>query len=244
MGGLGRMDDRWEDSGMRVGKAYNRGDDSSWGGSRSFEHYAALFERMRESLTKWSQERTEENARDLWKWLGYLDDSSKTEQRTETSRSVGEIGWEEGNDWHPIPVVHQFPPAQPPEFFINASRLRDGEWDTVVGTRIEGFTRWSIDVFPGEETYLHTFVRSFSTSEIVEFFYGSALSLARDLGVDVCSLGLGLSCPVINLLSTTLLIHPIPMDLCLIRLASGRFAPILSAPIAPSVLMLQTFAIA
>lgn len=60
--------------------------------------------------------------------------------------------------------------------------------------------RWSIDVSPGEKIYLRTSVRSDRTKDILDFFYGSALSLARDSGVDVRTLRLGLSPPVLDLI--------------------------------------------
>ncbi|KZS87052.1 hypothetical protein SISNIDRAFT_491401 [Sistotremastrum niveocremeum HHB9708] len=59
-----------------------------------------------------------------------------------------------------------------------------------MGTQIGEYTRWTIDVFPGEKFYLRTFVRSNCTDNITNFFFGSALSLARDYGVDVHSLSL------------------------------------------------------
>ncbi|KZS87053.1 hypothetical protein SISNIDRAFT_471284 [Sistotremastrum niveocremeum HHB9708] len=220
MGGLGRMDGRWEDSGWRMEEAFFRsteqvlreeqlmdGDgesevvardsdafsvnlnaDRTGGGNSSVEEYADWFERMRESLTKWSEERTDANARDLWDWLWWWSGSSKVERGTENSPTVGEIGWIDGNHWHQIPLVHHFPLADPPEYDVTASRLHDGEWETIVGTQIEGFTRWLIEVDPGEKIYLRTTVRSDRTKEVGTLFYGSALSLARDFGVDVCSL--------------------------------------------------------
>ncbi|KZS86584.1 hypothetical protein SISNIDRAFT_491820 [Sistotremastrum niveocremeum HHB9708] len=190
IGGLGRIDGQWEDSGWRMNEAFWRlsdGRDLSGGGNVSFEQNADLFERMRESVTEWNEENTEESARDLFDWLDWWSGSSKRERGTENSPTVGEIQWRDGNEWHPIPLVHQFPLAQPQKYSITASRWREGEWETIVGARIEGFTRWSIDVSPGEEIYLLTFVRSYRTKDIADFFYGSALSLARDSGVDVRS---------------------------------------------------------
>ncbi|KZT32822.1 hypothetical protein SISSUDRAFT_476050 [Sistotremastrum suecicum HHB10207 ss-3] len=143
---------------------------------------------MRESVIKWRNEETEENGRELWYWLRWWIRSSEIERRTENSPSVGEIGWREGNIWHPIPLVPQFPLAHPPQYEFSASRLRDGEWETIVGTQIEGFTRWSMDIVLGENIHLHTYVRSNRTNEIAELFVASALSLPKDLGVDVRSL--------------------------------------------------------
>ncbi|KZS93979.1 hypothetical protein SISNIDRAFT_465564 [Sistotremastrum niveocremeum HHB9708] len=196
LGGLGRMDSRWEDSGWRMNEAFWReeqlreGRDGNWGATRSFEFYADEFERMRKAVTRWNEEKTKENARDLLDWLRWWSDSSEFEYKTENSRSVGEIGWKEGKDWHLIPLLHQFPLAEPPEYFITASRSRDGERETIVGTRISGYTRWSIHVSPGEEIYLRTFIRSLRTEDIADFFLGSALSLAKVLGIDVHSLRL------------------------------------------------------
>ncbi|KZT32481.1 hypothetical protein SISSUDRAFT_1055475 [Sistotremastrum suecicum HHB10207 ss-3] len=193
MGGLGRMDGRWEDSGWRMDEAFGRlrdGHDTIGGGSRSIEYYADLFERMRKSVRNWSEEKSEKNARDLWTCLRWWSGSIEIERGTKNSRSVGEIGWRDGNEWHPIPRVHRFSLAQPHEYDISASRLRDGEWETIVGTQIAEYTRWSIDVSPGEEIYLRTFVSSLRTEDIANFFYGSALSLAKDFGADVRSLRL------------------------------------------------------
>ncbi|KZS86577.1 hypothetical protein SISNIDRAFT_491830 [Sistotremastrum niveocremeum HHB9708] len=193
VGGLGRMDDRWEDSGLRMNEAFWRmkdGDDAIGGGSGSFEYFANEFERMREAVTNWSKEKTRENARDLWNRLWLWSGSGEFERGTENSPSVGEIGWRDGKDWHPIPLVHQIPLAQPPKYQITASLSRDGEWETIVGTRIGEYTRWSIDVSPGEEIHLRTIVRSYRTNVIIDFFHGSALSLAREFGVDLRSLRL------------------------------------------------------
>ncbi|KZT32825.1 hypothetical protein SISSUDRAFT_1066635 [Sistotremastrum suecicum HHB10207 ss-3] len=41
-----------------------------------------------------------------------------------------------------------------------------------------------------QEINIRTIVRSYRTNEILDFFYGSVLSLAKDFGVDVCSLQL------------------------------------------------------
>ncbi|KZS87054.1 hypothetical protein SISNIDRAFT_491403 [Sistotremastrum niveocremeum HHB9708] len=192
MGGLGRLDGRWEDSGWRMNQAFFRlrdGDDTIGGGNASFEESAHEFERMRESATKWSEEKTRENARDLFYWLWWWwSGSSEFELGTENSPSIGEIGWIDGKVWHPICLVHHFPLAQPPQYGVAASRWRDGEWETIVGTQIAEYTRWPIDVSPGETVYLRTFVRWDRTNDITTFFYGSALSLARDFGVDVHSL--------------------------------------------------------
>ncbi|KZS87048.1 hypothetical protein SISNIDRAFT_491397 [Sistotremastrum niveocremeum HHB9708] len=191
MGGLGRMDSRWEDSGWRMDEAFFRlknGNDSFAGGNASLEENAEYYERMRESVTRWSEARTEENGRNLWAWLRWWSGSSEIERGTENSPTVGEIGWKDGNGWHPIPLVHQFPLAQPLQYNVAASRLRDGELETIVGTQIGEYTRWSIDVSPGEEIYLRMYIRSGHTKDIAAFFYGSALSLARDFEVDVRSL--------------------------------------------------------
>ncbi|KZS86582.1 hypothetical protein SISNIDRAFT_491818 [Sistotremastrum niveocremeum HHB9708] len=193
IGGLGRMDGRCEDSGWRVNEAFNRlrdGDDWIAGGSWSLEENADEFERLRKSATKWNEEKTAENARDLFDWLGWWSGSNEIERGTETPPTVGEIGWRDGKNWNPIPLVHHFPLAQPLQYQINAFRWREGDWETIVGTQIEGFTRWSIDASPGEEIYLGTYVRSYRTNKIFDFFYGSALSLAKDFGVDVASLRL------------------------------------------------------
>ncbi|KZS87046.1 hypothetical protein SISNIDRAFT_471277 [Sistotremastrum niveocremeum HHB9708] len=201
MGGLGRLDGRWEDSGWRMEEAFGRalmkeqlrdGDDGAGAGSLSFEEYADEFEQMRKSVTKWNEEKTAENARDLWDWLKWWSRSSETEPGIENSPTVGEIGWIDGNRWHPIPLDHLTPPAQPYGYAITADRWRDGEWETIVGTAWpnERHKRWSIDVSPGETIHLGTYVRSDRTTRIADFFYGSALSLAKDSGVDVRSLRL------------------------------------------------------
>ncbi|KZT32690.1 hypothetical protein SISSUDRAFT_1055217 [Sistotremastrum suecicum HHB10207 ss-3] len=203
------MDGRWEDSGWRMNEAFLRlkdGDNWTGAGSWSFEEYANEFERMRESVTKWSEERTEANGRDLFNWLKWWSGSSEEERGTENSPTVGKIGWKDGNVWHPIPLLHPFRLAQPLQYLITAARLREGEWETVVGMRIGEYTRWSIEVSPGEEIYLHTNVRPHCTNDIANFFYGSALSLAKDFGVDVRSLRLGQSdsvfpCPYSRLLT-------------------------------------------
>ncbi|KZT32247.1 hypothetical protein SISSUDRAFT_566762 [Sistotremastrum suecicum HHB10207 ss-3] len=57
-----------------------------------------------------------------------------------------------------------------------------------MGTRIGVYIRWSIDVSPGEKIRLSTSVRSKRTEQIFDFFLRSALSLAKDVQVDVCSL--------------------------------------------------------
>ncbi|KZS87047.1 hypothetical protein SISNIDRAFT_491396 [Sistotremastrum niveocremeum HHB9708] len=193
LGGLGRMDGRWQDSGWRMNEAFLRlkdGDDLSAGGNVSFEQTADLFERTRESLSRWNEEKTEESARDLFYWLWLWSRSSESERAMENSPTVGEIGWIDGNGWNPIPLVHQFPLANPSEYSFSASRWRDGEWETIVGTQIGGYTRWSIDVSPGEEIYLRTLVSSYHTKDIADFFRRSALSLAKDSGFDVRSLRL------------------------------------------------------
>ncbi|KZS87039.1 hypothetical protein SISNIDRAFT_491389 [Sistotremastrum niveocremeum HHB9708] len=200
MGGLGKMDGRWKDSGWRMDEAFYRlrdGNDRSEGASVSFEEIATQFERMRESATKWNEEETEENGRDLFGWLSWWCGSSEYERGTENSPSVGEIGWIDRNEWHPIPLVHHFPIAPPLQYNFAASRWRDGEWDTIVGTRIGEYTRWSIDISPGEEIYLDTFVRFYRPQDMANFFIRSALSLAKDFGVDVCSLRL-VSCAGFN----------------------------------------------
>lgn len=92
-------------------------------------------------MTRWSEEKTEESARDLWDWLSWWSGSIEFEQGTENLPNLGEIGWRDGNDWNPIRLVHHFPLAQPQEYHITASRLRDGEWETIVGTQIGGYTR-------------------------------------------------------------------------------------------------------
>ncbi|KZS87049.1 hypothetical protein SISNIDRAFT_491398 [Sistotremastrum niveocremeum HHB9708] len=191
MGGLGRMDSRWEDSGRRMNEAFWRlrdGFDWNGAGSGSFEFYADWFEQMRESVTRWSEDKTQENARDLWHWLRSWSGSGEFERGTENSRTVGEIGWIDGNGWNPIPLVHHFPLALPLQYDVSASRWRDGEWETIVGTQIGGFTRWSIDVSPGETIHLRTFVCSDRTKDMADLFYGSALSLAKDFEIEVRSL--------------------------------------------------------
>ncbi|KZS93984.1 hypothetical protein SISNIDRAFT_484947 [Sistotremastrum niveocremeum HHB9708] len=193
IGGLGRIDGQWEDSGWRMEEASLRlrnGNDWSGGGSRSFEENADEFERVREAVTKWNEEKTEENAHDLFDWLSWWSGSSEFTQRTENSPSVGEIGWREGNVWHPVPLVHQVPLSRLPEYDIAASQWRDGEWDMIAGTQIGGYSRWSTDISSGEEINIRTIVRSYRTNEILDFFYGSVLSLAKVVGVDVCSLQL------------------------------------------------------
>lgn len=111
------------------------------GGSESFEEHADDFERMRESVTRWNEEKTEENARDLFDGLDWWSELGEIERGTENLPTVGEIGWIEGKVWHPIPLVHHFPLALPQEYSISASRVCDGEWETIVGTQIGGFTR-------------------------------------------------------------------------------------------------------
>lgn len=105
------------------------------------EENAESFERMRESVTRWNEETTEENARDLWLWLWWWSGSSEIERGTEHSPSVGEIGWRDENGWNPIPLVHRFPLALPLQYDISVSRWHDGEWETIVGTRIGEYTR-------------------------------------------------------------------------------------------------------
>ncbi|KZS92016.1 hypothetical protein SISNIDRAFT_467253 [Sistotremastrum niveocremeum HHB9708] len=208
MGGLGRMDGQWEDSGWRMDEAFFRlrdgngeadivlsdsdmfsfNPDWSAGGNASFEENAESFERMRESLSRWNGEKTEENAQNLWSWLWWWSGSNENEERTGISPSVGEIGWRDGNGWHPIPLVHRFSVAPPPKYDISASRWRDGERETIVGMQIAEYTRWSLDVSPGKKLYLSTYVRKYRTKDVADFAYGSALSLARDFGVDVGSL--------------------------------------------------------
>ncbi|KZS87044.1 hypothetical protein SISNIDRAFT_471274 [Sistotremastrum niveocremeum HHB9708] len=193
MGGLGRMDSRWEDSGWRMDEAAWReqlrdGNDTTGGGSGSFKFYADEFERMRETVTRWNEEKTEENARHLFSWLTLWSGPNDFERETENLPTVGEIGWIDGKEWHPIPLVHHFPLADPQEYKMAASRLCDGEWETIVGTHIGGYTRWSIDVSLTEKVYLRTIVCSLRPNEIFDFFYGSALSLACNFGVDVGSL--------------------------------------------------------
>ncbi|KZS86580.1 hypothetical protein SISNIDRAFT_471671 [Sistotremastrum niveocremeum HHB9708] len=166
------------------------GNDGTGAGNASFEEHANRFQRMREAVRNWGEERTKENGRDLFYWLWWWSGPSEKERGTENSRSVGDIEWEDGNGWHPIPLVHHFPLADSPEYDINASQWRDGEWETIAGTQIGEFTRWSIDVVPAETVYLRMYVLSVRTYEIFDFFYGSALSLARDFGVDVRSLRL------------------------------------------------------
>ncbi|KZS93970.1 hypothetical protein SISNIDRAFT_465556 [Sistotremastrum niveocremeum HHB9708] len=180
--------DGFGESDFALGKPFSIGADATAGGSWSFEEYADLFEAMRESVTNCNEEKTEKNARDLWTCLKQWSETSPREQRTETSLTVGEIGWIDGKVWHSISLRHQIPVAQPPQYLLTAARLRDGEWDTIVGTQVEEFTRWSIDVSSGEEVYLRSFVLSHGTRETTDFFYGCALSLARGSGVDVHSL--------------------------------------------------------
>ncbi|KZS93983.1 hypothetical protein SISNIDRAFT_504513 [Sistotremastrum niveocremeum HHB9708] len=192
VGGLGRMDSRWEDSGWRMDEAFYRlreGDNGHGGENVSFSEYANDFERVRESARKWGEETTKENARDLWNELGWWSGWSEIEQRTESSPSVGEIGWRDGNLWHPIPLVHLFPLALPLDYAMNAHRC-DGEQEPIMGMQIGGFTRWSIDVCPGEKIDFRTRVCSYRTGEVADFFAASALSLARDFGVEVPSLRL------------------------------------------------------
>ncbi|KZS90979.1 hypothetical protein SISNIDRAFT_468211 [Sistotremastrum niveocremeum HHB9708] len=174
-----------------VSQILSRGDtfsvnaDRTGAASGSFELYAARFQQMREAVTRWSQEKTEENGRVLWNWLRWWSGSNESVQRT-SSPSVGDIGWIEGNVWHPISLVHQVPLAGPPRYSIAADRWHDGEWDAIQGTEIGGYTRWSIDVSSSEEEVnLRTFVRAYCTDDILDFFLGSARSLAKDFGIDV-----------------------------------------------------------
>ncbi len=111
------------------------------GGIESFEEYADLFETVRDSVKKWSEAKTQEHARDLGYWLKLWSNLSEMEPRTDNSPSVGEIGWKEGGMWHPIPLSHRLPLAQPSEYKLSADRLRDGDWVTIVGTQIEEYTR-------------------------------------------------------------------------------------------------------
>ncbi|KZS87050.1 hypothetical protein SISNIDRAFT_538353 [Sistotremastrum niveocremeum HHB9708] len=193
LGGLGRMDGRWEDSGSRMYEAFWRlraGRDGDGGGDASVEFFAGWFERMRESVINWSKKKTERNAQDVWNCLWWWSAACESQPRMVDSPTVGEIGWFDDYFWHSIPLVHQFQLSGPPKYSIAGSRWRDGERETIVGTWIEGFIRWSIDVSPGEEIDFRTGVRSYRTKNIFDFFLGSALSLARDSAIDVRSLRL------------------------------------------------------
>ncbi|KZT32478.1 hypothetical protein SISSUDRAFT_1055470 [Sistotremastrum suecicum HHB10207 ss-3] len=172
LGGLGSIDGQWEDSGWRLEEASLRlrdGDDTCWGGTETFEFYANWLEEMREAVTRWNDNKTEENAQNLWDWPWWWSEIAEFERGTENSPFVGEIGWIDGNFWHPIPLVHHFPLAQRQEYLIHASKWRDGELETIVGTRIGEYTRWSIDVSPGETFYLRTFVQTNCTEDICDF---------------------------------------------------------------------------
>lgn len=105
------------------------------------EFYSDRFERMRESVTKWTDDKREENARDLLDWLTWWSGSSVSERRTENSPSISEIGWIDGNVWHPIPLRHPFPIANSPQYYIAADRWREGEWETIAGTQIGPYSR-------------------------------------------------------------------------------------------------------
>ncbi|KZT33283.1 hypothetical protein SISSUDRAFT_424593 [Sistotremastrum suecicum HHB10207 ss-3] len=113
--------------------------------------------------------------------------------------------------WNLIPLVHDFALHKPPSYDPSALRLlshshnphsdqkndaeHEGEGSQervrVEATSTGGFTRWKFDVQRGEEVYLKTRVRTDCTNEIYNFFLGSAISLARQYGVDVPSLRLG-----------------------------------------------------
>ncbi|KZS88247.1 hypothetical protein SISNIDRAFT_470254 [Sistotremastrum niveocremeum HHB9708] len=124
------------------------------------------FEQAREAVRKWSEEKTEDNARVLWDYLKMWSDFSETGERTENSSSTGEIGYIEGDAWHPMPLVHEFPVADPLQYYISASQRHDGEWQAIVGTLVERFTRWSFNVCSGEEIHLRTFAESYHTKEV------------------------------------------------------------------------------
>ncbi|KZT32112.1 hypothetical protein SISSUDRAFT_584924 [Sistotremastrum suecicum HHB10207 ss-3] len=193
MGGLGRIDSQWTESGWRMNEAFWRlrdGSDLSGTWSESFEYYAEWLAQARGSLSRWSEEKTEENASVLWKNLWLWSGSHESEQRLANPPPVGEIGYIKGEVWHPLPLAHQFPLADPPQYNNYAFRWRDGEWEQISGSRVKEFTRWSVDVAPGEEVYLHTSVRSYRSGHISHLFRACALFLARDFGVDVRSLRL------------------------------------------------------
>ncbi|KZS86579.1 hypothetical protein SISNIDRAFT_543895 [Sistotremastrum niveocremeum HHB9708] len=159
--------------------------DSFGGATGSVEENAALFERISEVARKWSEAKTWENTWNLWTWLRWWSGASEIERETENLPVVGEIGWIEGKVWHPIGLVHQFLVSDPQEYDITASRWRDGEWETTTATQMGKSMRWSMDVSPGENVYLRTYATSYRTTEITDFFLRSALTLARDCGVDV-----------------------------------------------------------
>ncbi|KZT32244.1 hypothetical protein SISSUDRAFT_566632 [Sistotremastrum suecicum HHB10207 ss-3] len=198
MGGFGSIDGHWKDSGRRMDEACWRlthGEDLNGGGSESFEEYADQFQRARTSLTKWSEAKTVDNAHDLWQSLEMWSGLSERDEGKEDSPPAGEIGWGEGNKWIPIPLVHRFPIASPPEYSISAFRLREGQRERIVGTQIQEMTRWSIDASLEEPIHLRTYVVSYRTEEMSNFFRASALPLAREIGVDVRSLCLGMFLP-------------------------------------------------
>ncbi|KZT32109.1 hypothetical protein SISSUDRAFT_1055973 [Sistotremastrum suecicum HHB10207 ss-3] len=96
----------------------------------------------------------------------------------------------EGKVWYPIPLEHQFAVSRGPEYNWMAHRLRGGEWELVVGDRVDGFTRWEFNFRPGEEIYLQMWDWTVYTDPIKEFFVGSAVSLSCEFGIDIHSLRL------------------------------------------------------
>ncbi|KZS95602.1 hypothetical protein SISNIDRAFT_452264 [Sistotremastrum niveocremeum HHB9708] len=96
----------------------------------------------------------------------------------------------EGKVWYPIPLEHQFAVSRGPEYNWMAHRLRGGEWELVVGDRVDGFTRWEFNFRPGEEIYLQMWDWTVYTDPIKEFFIGSAVSLSCEFGIDIHSLRL------------------------------------------------------
>lgn len=94
-------------------------------------------------MTKWSEAKTVDNAHDLWQSLEMWSGLSERDEGKEDSPSAGEIGWREGKEWNPMPLVHRFSIASPPEYSISAFRLREGERERIVGTQIQGMTRYA-----------------------------------------------------------------------------------------------------
>ncbi|KZT36788.1 hypothetical protein SISSUDRAFT_924780 [Sistotremastrum suecicum HHB10207 ss-3] len=187
IGGLGSIDDNWNDSGWRMWEAFKRVN-GNWRLVGSFESYKSLFSEAKNSLERWKEDAKDENAQvlldNLWLWSP----SSLFEQPTNSIPLVGQIGWMEGQEWHIIPLSVPFEVANAPAYSAIADRLCGAEWDAVEGTQLDGFTRWSVRGFPGDKINLRTWVRSTCTAQIEKFFFASALPLAEEFGLKVSSL--------------------------------------------------------
>lgn len=109
--------------------------------SPALDFYAKYLVHVQVLLSKWIKEKSEENSKDLWRYLMKWNGTLEFEEQMMKLPSIGEIGWVEGNVWHPIPLSHRFPIACPPQYDLEALQWSDEERRTIRGTQIEGFTR-------------------------------------------------------------------------------------------------------